>query len=305
MVKVKFDKQKKEWIQLDPKSKDEDAISYDGYLLKKLDNVKKLMSKEWDVVFLIDGIEGSGKSTLSFLCGWYISDASLTMTNIAEGSADAVRKLESLPDKSVLIIDEGSLSFSSKEVMSKEQKQLVRIMNVIRQKRMCLIVVAPSFFELNKYVSVTRSRFLLHVYTNRNLDRGRFSYFGTRKKHKLYYEGKKTFNSYQKPKANFIGTFGKFDPFGEEYQKLKRKSLMEAIRGTADNKEKKPKSEYNIKRDHEIFLAKRMKLLAYSIDEIATLFSVSKRTIFNHLGANTLQNPENEVKIANENTIIL
>ena len=75
MVKIKYDKQKKEWVQLDPNSKDKDAMSYDGYLLQKLQNVKKLMSKEWDVVFLIDGIEGSGKSTLSFLCGWYISVA--------------------------------------------------------------------------------------------------------------------------------------------------------------------------------------------------------------------------------------
>ena len=103
-------------------------LTLDGWLQKKLDNVKFMMNKEWDVVFLIDGMEGSGKSTLSFACGWYISNGRITINNICEGTEDAARKLENLPDKSVLIIDEGSLMFSSKEVMRTEQRRLIKIL---------------------------------------------------------------------------------------------------------------------------------------------------------------------------------
>ena len=202
------------------------------WLQQKLDNVKYMMDKEWDVVFLIDGIEGGGKSTLSFICGWYISDGKITIDNVCEGTENAVRQLEKLPDKSVLIIDEGSLMFSSKEVMRKEQRQLIKILNVIRQKRMCLIIVAPSFFDLNKYISVNRSRFLLHVYTDKKLNRGRFAFFGERKKKLLYGLGKKNYNSYSKPKSDFVSTFSEFDPFGEAYQEKKRRSLMEAFHDT-------------------------------------------------------------------------
>jgi DNA-binding CsgD family transcriptional regulator len=198
------------------------------WLKRKLDNVKKIMKKEWDCVFLIDGIEGSGKSTLSFACGWYISDGKMAMKNICEGTEDAIKKLQSLPDGSLLIIDEGSLSFSSTEVMRREQRQLVKILNVIRQRCMCLIIVAPSFFNLNKYISVERSRFLLHVYTDKNLGRGRFCYFGQNKKKKLYTVGKKHFNSYSKPKSDFTGSFTKFQlPFASEYLKHKDSIIQE------------------------------------------------------------------------------
>ena len=122
--------------------------------------------------FVANGIvvHNSGKSTLSFICAWYIADGNITMRNICEGTEDAVEKLQNLPNGSVLIIDEGSLMFSSKEVMRKEQRRLEKILQVIRQKFMCLIIVAPSFFNLNKYISVERSRFLLHVYTDLSLN---------------------------------------------------------------------------------------------------------------------------------------
>lgn len=224
-------------------------IYLDGFLHKKLDNVKKIMAKDWDCVFLIDGIEGSGKSTLGFACAWYITDGKLTMDNVCEGTSDAVKKLERLEDGSTLIIDEGSLMFSSKEVMRKEQRQLIKILNVIRQKMMCLIIVAPSFFELNKYISVDRSRFLLHVYTGKDLQRGRFAFFSTKKKRILYALGKKNYNSYNKPKADFRGRFTNFDPFGEEYKELKKKSLMESFKGDMKPDEIPKEVLYRIKKE--------------------------------------------------------
>jgi len=256
-------------------------LTVDTLLRPKLDNVKLLMKKKWDVLFLIDGKEGSGKSTLSFICGWYISEGNLTMDNVCEGTKDAVKKLERLPDKSVLIIDEGSLMFSSKEVMRKEQQQLIKILNVIRQKLMCLIVVAPSFFDLNKYISVDRSRFLLHVYTGRKMERGRFSFFGEKRKRILYGLGKKNYNSYSKPKSNFCGTFSKFDPFGKKYQELKRRSLMEAFHERKAD-EKIPREYVKRIKVPLIYNAMRM-LKKKSITqqkEVAEIFEINTRTIW-------------------------
>lgn len=208
-----------------------EKLYLDGKLKQKLDNVKEIMRKKWDAVILIDGIEGSGKSTLSFAVGWYISNGNMTINNICEGTEDAIMKLQKLPDNSTLIIDEGSIMFSSKDTMRKEQRRLIKILQVIRQKNMCLIIVAPSFFDLNRYISIDRSRFLLHVYTDKELARGRFCYFGQKKKNLLYLIGKKHFNSYAKPRSDFVGRFTTFDPFGEEYIALKKKSLAEAFKG--------------------------------------------------------------------------
>lgn len=231
MVRLVFDEDIKEWKKLEEGEKDEKEVYIDGKLKDKLDYAKNLMKRNWDVVFCIDGIEGCGKSTLAISCAYYMSDGKLTPDNLCSGVSDAVEKLQKLPDGSTMIFDEGGLVFSSKEVMRKTQTQIVKILNVIRQKRMCLIVVAPSFFNLNKYIAVERSRFLLHCYTGKNLERGYFLYFGEGRKQKLYVEGKKKYNSYNEPPSNFRGRFTKFNPFGDDYLEIKKQSLIDAFSG--------------------------------------------------------------------------
>ena len=198
-------------------------------LKNKLDNIKMVQTKGWDATVLIDGIEGSGKSTLGLTCAYYLSDGKFELKDICTGSNDAIAKLDQVKEGGVLLIDEGSLLFSSSDAMRREQKQLIMILNVIRQKRIALIIVSPSFFRLNRYIAVDRTRFLIHVYTKEDLRRGRFTYFGQKKKNKLYELGKKNFNSYAKPRANWNGTFIDFNPFGEEYAKVKKQSLKEAL----------------------------------------------------------------------------
>jgi hypothetical protein len=215
---------------------DGSEIYLDGFLKEKLDNIKMIIKKNWDAVFIIVGDEGSGKSTLAFICAQYLLDNKLTINNIAEGSTDAMEKLKSLPNGSLLICDEAELLFSSRETMSAEQKKLTQIMKVIRQKNMILILVTPVFFDLAKYITVDRARFLIRCYTDHNLNRGYFAYWGKKKKLKLFMEGKKHYGSYMKPKAQFFGRFTNYiPPFNDEYMKLKERSLDEAFKG----KEKK------------------------------------------------------------------
>jgi hypothetical protein len=223
MVCIKFNKEKQVWEDVERGT--EGALYVDGFLRKRLNTILAIKKKKWDCVIVIDGPERSGKSTLGFLCAFYL-DPNLTLGHVAADADDALAKLENLPDGSVLMIDEGSLMFSSKDAMKSEQKKLIKILNVIGQKSMVLIIVLPCFFDLIKYIAVNRSRFLLHVYTSKQLERGRFAYWGENKKKKLYIYGKKNYNSYAYPQADFVGRFAEFNPFGDEYQKLKRKSLF-------------------------------------------------------------------------------
>ena len=203
-------------------------VSIDGYLLKKLESIKYIITKNWDCVILIDGKERSGKSTLGLTIGAYL-DPNFSITNVATGAEAAAMKIGTLPRHSVLLIDEGSLVFNSKDSMRAEQKRLVKIMDVVGQKNMVFIIVLPSFFDLNKLIAVRRSKFLLHVYTDKKLNRGRFTYFGEKKKSYLYIIGKKNFGSYSKPRADFYGRFVDFNPLGKEYLRAKDKSLREAL----------------------------------------------------------------------------
>lgn len=204
----------------------------DEFLKQKLDRLKDIVfKKDWDGVFLIDGLERVGKSTLGITCAYYLADGNFTVKNICADSDDAIKKIESFPDKSVLLIDEGSLVFNSRDSMKKEQKKLIKILNVVGQKNMIFIIVLPSIFDLNKQIALRRSKFLLHCYTDVNLHRGRFAYFGEDAKKILYAKGKENYDSYQKPKRslNELGRYTNFNPLGQEYLDTKKKSLISAL----------------------------------------------------------------------------
>ena len=241
MVKTRiyFDDKKGKWLDVPTKGWKEfeiennvKTINIHNRLREKLDNVKKIVKRKWDAVFLIDGMERIGKSTLGMTAAWYLSDAKLTIDNFAAGMQDAAEKIERLPDKSILFVDEGSLVFNSKDSMTKEAKKLQKVLDVVGQKNMIFIIVLPSFFDLNKNIATRRSKFLLHVYTASDMRRGRFTYFGPNKKRYLYALGKKNFGSYTKPKSDWLGDFDDFQlPFDDEYKELKKKSLAESLSG--------------------------------------------------------------------------
>ena len=249
-------------------------------LKQKLDNIKRVQQSGWDCTLLIDGIEGCGKSTLGLTCAYYLSDGKFQLKDICTGSNDAIDKLENAKDGGVLLIDEGSLLFSSSDAMRKEQKQLILILNVIRQKKMALIIVSPSFFRLNRYIATDRSRFLIHVYTKNDLKRGRFIYFSQKKKNKLYELGKKNYNSYAKPKSSWNGAFVDFNPFGKKYHDIKKKSLQEALH-PENKKDYKPAS---IARITTSALVKKIyaKLPIESPNELARAMEITKKMLDYH-----------------------
>lgn len=228
MVKVMFNHERKEWEKLADYSPE--GIYLHIKIKEKLDRIKDIQKKNWDCMFIICGIEGGGKSTLGKLCLWYLSDTSATINNIAADAKEAFDKLKNLPDESPLLIDEGELMFGSKDAMRSEQRQLIKILQVIRQKRMVLIIVSPEFFDLNKYLAVHRSRFLLRAVTDKKLRRGHFQYWGEKKKRLLYEIGKRNFNSYSNPKREWAGDFADFKlPFEDEYEQTKKKSLASSF----------------------------------------------------------------------------
>lgn len=195
----------------------------------KTKNIMDIRKKGYDSIILTDGKRRTGKSTLAKSIA-YLLDPNLTIDNYVSGLDESVDKIDRAKEESVLIFDEGSLVANSKETMTRKSVQLHQIIDVVGQKRLTLIFCLPTFFDLSRPIATEHSLFLLHVYTDERLNRGRFAYFSTKKKNQLYKIGKKHFNSYGKPKANWTGRFVDFHlPFEEEYIQLKRESLRETF----------------------------------------------------------------------------
>lgn len=252
----------------------------DTALYNKLLSLKKIQRDKWDGVLLVDGKERSGKSTLAMVMGWILSNGTLTENNFARSIEDASNKIESLPDGTVLIVDEGSLLFSSKDSMGAGQKQLIKILDVVGQKNMIFIIVLPCFFDLNKTIAVRRSLFLLHVYTGDDYRRGRYAYFGENTKRKLYFHGKKNYDSYEWPRAEFVGEYLDFKPpFYDSYiKKVKELTLKELLAMRPKVKEPKPEISEFVR---NIDLMDRLRLYCKRITyrELGLVFGISENTV--------------------------
>lgn len=192
----------------------------DGYLKSNLDIANKTVKEDWDMFFIVDGVEGGGKSVLAQQMAYY-NDNTLTMDRICftpEEFRDTIKKAKKYE---AVIYDEAITGLSARGTMSLINKTLTSQMAQIRQKNLFVYIVLPTFFDLDKYVALWRSRALIHVYTVDNFKRGQFTFYNYDNKLKLYVNGKKFYN-YSNPKPNFRGRFTKgYVVDEEEYRKKK------------------------------------------------------------------------------------
>jgi len=169
----------------------------DGYLKKNLDQAKRVIKKDWDMVFCVDGYEGSGKSVLAQQIAKYC-DPTLDISRIAFTPKEFIDAINKAGKYQAVIYDEAYGGMSSRAAMSEVNRSLMSVLAEIRQKNLFVLVVMPCFFEMDKYAAVWRSRALIHVYTGDDFKRGFFSFYSQDRKKSLYVLGKK-FYSYRQP----------------------------------------------------------------------------------------------------------
>ena len=198
----------------------------DGYLRKGFAKAKSLVEKDWDWLTLVDGAEGSGKSVIAQQCAYEV-DKTICLDRITftpEEFREAILKANKYQ---AVIYDEAYTGLSSRGTMSDINKTLVQMLAEIRQKCLFVFIVMPTFFDLDRYAAIWRSRGLIHVYTDKGYGRGYFAYYNKDKKKMLYILGKK-FYDYKKPKPNFRGRFTSYYVVDEqEYRKKKLNALSE------------------------------------------------------------------------------
>jgi len=273
---LRYLKEEKDWEIIDRKNKKPGDLTLPMKLIKKLEFAKKQVRRDFDVGVLIDGGEGTGKSEFGGNVSRFMSDDKFdAKKHIIQDYIHAVDVITKVPDNSVVMLDEASLIFASTDVMKKEQKHMIKILQVCRQKNLCFVIISPSFFNLAKYIAVERTKILLHVYVGKHGERGFFSYYGEKLKRRLYQEGKKNFNSYISPKPSFRGRFSKCYLFDDDYKKIKRQTLTKALEGDAPKK--KIRTEPQIKRSNDIDFVIRNSELKNS--EIAKLLKRSSEWV--------------------------
>jgi hypothetical protein len=200
-------------------------FSIDGYHKENLDIAKEQILNDWDMLFVYDGAEGSGKSVKAMQDAYYC-DPTFNIDRVVF-TPNAFRKaIMGAKKYQAIVYDEAYTGLSSRATMSLINRTLIKMLAEIRQRNLFVFVLMPCFFDLDKYVALWRSRALVHIYTKENFERGYFAFFNNDTKKALYINGKKYY-SYSRPKANFIGRFPNFYVVDEAaYKRKKHEALV-------------------------------------------------------------------------------
>lgn len=246
----------------------------DGYLRHAFDTAKKEIKNDWDFVFVYDGIEGSGKSVKAQQDAFYC-DPTLTYEQYAFTPDEFKNAIHNAKQYQSVIYDEAHSGLNSRAAMTQVNKSLVSMLTEIRQKNLFVFIVLPTFFDLDKYVALWRSRALIHIYTSKSFQRGYFAFFNVDRKKTLYVLGKKLYK-YNAAKPNFIGRFTNHYCLDQvKYRELKLKSLTDSI----NNKQKKEDD----KDLNEVIFKRFIGINTLTNKEKYTIMGISETTFYKKL----------------------
>lgn len=177
-------------------------------LVSNLDYCIKRQKKNWDNLLIIDGDEGSGKSTLSWGVAYYWAwkiGKKFTVDNIFF-DVEEMLEFASRTTGEVIVWDEAAIEGLSTEWQNKIQQKLIKNLMVNRKKGHFWIFNIPKFYKLNEYIAVDRAFFLLHTFSPDNLTRGKFTFHNKQKKEYIYLQYKFA-KKKRYDKKDFFGDF--------------------------------------------------------------------------------------------------
>lgn len=241
----------------------------DGYLLTACNEIKELLNKDRDVVCIVDGGVGEGKSTLAQLIAGTV-DPTFNSSRLYFDDTETKEGIINSEKKKSHILDETLSMLNIRRAMSSINITLTSLFSEIRQKNLLLVLCLPSIFDLDRNIAIHRSLFLLHTYS-RNGQRGYFRFYGRKAKAKLFASSyaKKTYQYLARP--TFWGRFANgYVVNEEEYRQRKDDVLKRYIpKDIPDKKlEEKTLKEREKKAIQIINLQKTQKLSFRKLEEL-------------------------------------
>lgn len=210
------------------------------FLIEKLDIASyRVKKRELDAVFLVDGDEGFGKTSISVLSAYYCAyktGRKFTLDNVFFDPNKLLKFINST-EKQVIIWDEAALGGLASGWQNKVQQMLIQTLMTCRSRRHILFFNCPKFYRLNRYFISDRAIGLIHVYSEDGINAGPFAYykkdwldkmidFYTKKKSKAVY--KVFYNT--RLRSTFIDAFSKTDILDKkEYEKKKNQTTQKLL----------------------------------------------------------------------------
>lgn len=202
--------------------------SIDKVLAHKLKLIaKSRLRRNRDFVLLVDGVPGIGKSTFAAQIA-KIVDPSFDVHNMHYDGDDFIKAAVDSPKYKAIIYDEAYRDWSNLRVLSSISHRLNAMLMEIRQNNLFIIIILPSWFDLNKTMAIFRSDAMIHCYERPNGARA-FNYYTREAKKYMYIRGKKFYN-YKYGNPIIKSTFSDYMPINMEGYLKKKKAMMERLK---------------------------------------------------------------------------
>ena len=166
------------------------------------DNLNQFRQKKWDVIGLVTGEEGNGKTFYGVQRCLYM-DHEFNIERIVFNEEQFLKIITEVPNNSAIMWDESDAL--GEHWASTIISTLKKVFKRIRKKNLFILLVTPTLFDLNKYFVIHRVRFMVDI-RRVGLQRGFFSFYNKDGLRKLILEGKKMWDM-KVGKPSFIGRF--------------------------------------------------------------------------------------------------
>ena len=223
-------------------------FSLDEYELRELNLMINHIKDDFDFIGLFSGHGGVriGKSVKAMQYGAYITSEVNRIyklenpwnevDNFAFKGEELIEKAKRLPPYSVIIYDEAGSDLVNRKYMQATTQALLDFFRECGQLNLFLMCVLPDFFDLPKQIAINRSNYLVDIDYREGFTRGKYSFYGPKKKKILYIMGKKYYD-YDCVRPDFKGHFmNRYTVDEQKYRARKYEALTGRKKDAEDKK---------------------------------------------------------------------
>ena len=241
---------------------------------------KRVQSRKQDILILMNGNEGSGKTNASIALAYRIAD----LTGREFGNENVFFNIDKMMEyagntkEKVIIWDEAALGGLASSWSAPSQRKLKAMLMVCRKLRHVFLFNIPRFYRLNRDL-IERAYCMFNIYEDKEEKPGNFMFYGRQKLEYLYQDWKKkgraNYWMYKKVHGHFAWVLPKLID-EEAYEKEKDKAITTLVNTTKE----KVVTKKDIKMEVEAQMIARAKKHGLSDEILGIIINKSPRTVY-------------------------